>query len=127
MRRAVYPRCVTHQRGFTQTAGTSSTSTRHSPSLDRPRSPEQGILRRNSDCGTATPTGSSKDLRRSSDFGQAAMMAAGGPAGEKACRSQFATKLRRNSDFGNRTPRRVPEPEAQSKLARILDVSPIGE
>lgn len=78
------------------------------------RQPE-GILRRNSDCG-ATPTGSNKDLRRSSDFAQ-----------EKT-RSQFATKLRRNSDFGNRVPRRSPEPESAGlKLSRILDVSPVGE
>ncbi|XP_016842510.1 uncharacterized protein LOC100680409 isoform X2 [Nasonia vitripennis] len=88
-------------------------SPRQSPSLDRPRTPE-GILRRNSDCISTTPTGSNKDLRRSSDFGH-----------EKN-RSQFATKLRRNSDFGNRTPRRAQQEQEQSKLARILDVSPTG-
>lgn len=83
----------------------------NSPGLDD-RQPE-GILRRNSDC--ITPQGSSRDLRRGSDVSN----------NEMKTRSQFANKLRRNSDFGNRTPKRA-QPE-ESKLAKILDISPSGE
>ncbi|XP_014227187.1 uncharacterized protein LOC106652634 isoform X2 [Trichogramma pretiosum] len=82
-----------------------------SPSLDKP---VEGILRRNSDCSSISAGGySSRDARRGSDVSH---------GGEK-CRPQFATKLRRNSDFGNRVPKRVQDQD-QSKLSRILDVSP---
>ncbi|XP_058799059.1 uncharacterized protein LOC131668699 isoform X2 [Phymastichus coffea] len=91
-------------------AGKRSPAEPNSPSLDD-RQPE-GILRRNSDC--ITSQGSSRDLRRGSDVS----------GGETKIRSQFANKLRRNSDFGNRTPRRA-QPE-ESKLAKILDISPSG-
>ncbi|KAG8039822.1 hypothetical protein G9C98_000551 [Cotesia typhae] len=76
---------------------------------DRPVTPE-GILRRNSDI--PTPAGSIKDLRRCSDFSH-----------EKNRTSQFATKLRRNSDFGNRTPKRM-LPTDEPRLPQVLDVSP---
>ncbi|XP_063991696.1 uncharacterized protein LOC135170105 [Diachasmimorpha longicaudata] len=77
----------------------------------RPITPE-GIQRRYSDM--PTPTGSNKDLRRCSDFTH-----------EKNRSSQFATKLRRNSDFGNRTPKRMITSEAP-RLSKVLDVSPVG-
>ena len=82
---------------------------KRSPVTDRPRTPE-GILRRNSEM--VTPTGSTKDLRRCSDFSH-----------EKNRTSQFATKLRRNSDFGNRTPKRMLSGDDQ-RLPRVLDISP---
>lgn len=78
---------------------------------DRPRTPE-GILRRHSE--NITPSSSTKDLRRCSDFTH-----------EKNRSSQFATKLRRNSDFGNRTPKRLLITEEQ-RLPSVLDHSPAG-
>lgn len=57
-------------------------------------------------------TGSTRDIRRSSDLGH-----------EKV-RSQFSTKLRRNSDFGNRVPKHYQE--EQAKLSRISDNSSGG-
>ncbi|XP_014214748.1 uncharacterized protein LOC106643931 [Copidosoma floridanum] len=103
-----------------RSAEINAASPRSSPVFDRSRSPETGILRRNSDCPSPTsPSGSSRDLRRCSDFGQDCN---GKQVGRVS--SQFANKLRRNSDFGNRTPRRH-EPD-QSTLAKILDVSPVG-
>ncbi|XP_011297750.1 uncharacterized protein [Fopius arisanus] len=77
----------------------------------RPITPE-GIHRRHSDM--PTPTGSNKDLRRCSDVTH-----------EKNRSSQFATKLRRNSDFGNRTPKRMISTEGP-RLPKVLDVSPVG-
>ncbi|XP_015190475.1 PREDICTED: uncharacterized protein LOC107073986 [Polistes dominula] len=86
-------------------------SPKHSPSIDRCQSPER-ITRRHSE--NITPTGSTKELRRSSDFSH-----------EKNRSSQFATKLRRNSDFGNRTPRRM-LPPVEQRLPKVLDLSPTG-
>ncbi|XP_034950993.1 uncharacterized protein [Chelonus insularis] len=85
---------------------------RHSPIYDRPRTPE-GAMRRHSDM--PTPTGSTKDIRRCSDFTH-----------EKNRSSQFATKLRRNSDFGNRTPKRMMQLDDHPRLPRVLDISPAG-
>ncbi|XP_015601298.1 uncharacterized protein LOC107270635 isoform X3 [Cephus cinctus] len=90
----------------------SDINVKQSPEVERPRTPE-GILRRHSE--NITPSGSTKDLRRCSDFTH-----------EKNRSSQFATKLRRNSDFGNRTPKRMLPPEEQPKLPKVLDVSPAG-
>ncbi|XP_066597252.1 uncharacterized protein [Prorops nasuta] len=87
-------------------------SPRHSPEVERARSPD-GSLRRHSE--NITPSGSTKELRRCSDFSH-----------EKNRSSQFATKLRRNSDFGNRTPRRMLPTQEQSRLPKVLDVSPTG-
>ncbi|XP_012257910.2 uncharacterized protein LOC105687107 isoform X2 [Athalia rosae] len=78
---------------------------------ERPRTPES-ILRRHSE--NITPTSSTKDLRRCSDFTH-----------EKNRSSQFATKLRRNSDFGNRTPKRLLLTEEQ-RLPSVRDHSPTG-
>ncbi|XP_046742816.1 uncharacterized protein LOC124409316 isoform X3 [Diprion similis] len=78
---------------------------------ERPRTPES-ILRRHSE--NVTPASSTKDLRRCSDFTH-----------EKNRSSQFATKLRRNSDFGNRTPKRLLLTEEQ-RLPSVLDHSPTG-
>lgn len=78
---------------------------------DRPKTPE-GILRRHSDM--PTPSGSKTDIRRCSDFTH-----------EKNRSSQFAVKLRRNSDFGNRAPKRLQGDEG-GKLPKVLDVSPAG-
>ncbi|EZA60845.1 hypothetical protein X777_13047 [Ooceraea biroi] len=80
--------------------------------VERSRSPD-GTSRRFSE--SITPTGSTRELRRCSDFTH-----------EKNRSSQFATKLRRNSDFGNRTPRRMLPTEEQSRLPRVLDLSPTG-
>ncbi|XP_057341939.1 uncharacterized protein LOC130678625 [Microplitis mediator] len=93
---------------------TSINEKKSSPVSDRPTTPitPEGILRRNSDI--TTPTGSSKDLRRCSDFTH-----------EKNRTSQFATKLRRNSDFGNRTPKRMlPTDDPTTRLPQVLDISP---
>ncbi|KAL0122648.1 hypothetical protein PUN28_007400 [Cardiocondyla obscurior] len=79
--------------------------------FERNRSPESP--RRNSE--NITPTGSTRELRRCSDFTH-----------EKNRGSQFATKLRRNSDFGNRTPRRMLPPDEQGRLPKVLDLSPTG-
>lgn len=79
--------------------------------FERNRSPESP--RRYSE--NITPTGSTKELRRCSDFTH-----------EKNRGSQFATKLRRNSDFGNRTPRRMLPPDEHSRLPKVLDLSPTG-
>lgn len=79
--------------------------------IDRPRTPDS-ITRRHSDM--PTPTGSKTDIRRCSDFTH-----------EKNRSSQFAVKLRRNSDFGNRTPKRLNCDES-GKLPQVLDVSPSG-
>ncbi|KAL6257371.1 hypothetical protein P5V15_010944 [Pogonomyrmex californicus] len=79
--------------------------------FERNRSPESP--RRYSE--NITPTGSTRELRRCSDFTH-----------EKNRGSQFATKLRRNSDFGNRTPRRMLPPDEFPRLPKVLDVSPAG-
>lgn len=96
---------------------TTEGSSRHTPKLreelERSRSPD-GISRRYSE--NITPTGSARELRRCSDFTH-----------EKNRGSQFATKLRRNSDFGNRTPRRILLPDDHSRLPRVLDASPTGD
>ncbi|KAL2726839.1 uncharacterized protein V1478_007117 [Vespula squamosa] len=86
-------------------------SSKYSPSIDRNQLPER-IARRHSE--NITPTGSTKELRRCSDFSH-----------EKNRSSQFATKLRRNSDFGNRTPRRM-LPPVEQRLPKVLDLSPTG-
>lgn len=81
--------------------------------LERSRSPEN-VSRRYSE--NITPLGSTRELRRCSDFTH-----------EKNRGSQFATKLRRNSDFGNRTPRRMlPLENEHVRLPKVLDVSPVG-
>ncbi|XP_076278849.1 uncharacterized protein LOC143208349 isoform X2 [Lasioglossum baleicum] len=87
-------------------------SPRHSPDIDRRRSPDR-MSRRHSE--NVTPVGSVKDLRRCSDFTH-----------EKTRGSQFAAKLKRNSDFGNRTPRRMLPPNENYKLSRVVDLSPAG-
>ncbi|XP_017798303.1 PREDICTED: uncharacterized protein LOC108579307 [Habropoda laboriosa] len=87
-------------------------SPRHSPEIDRRRSPD-GMARRNSE--SVTPLGSVRDLRRCSDFSH-----------EKNRSSQFAAKLKRNSDFGNRTPRRMLPPNEHHKLSKVVDLSPAG-
>ncbi|XP_076643479.1 uncharacterized protein LOC143353786 [Halictus rubicundus] len=87
-------------------------SPRHSPDIDRRRSPDR-MSRRHSE--NVTPVGSVKDLRRCSDFTH-----------EKTRGSQFAAKLKRNSDFGNRTPRRMLPPNEHYKLSRVVDLSPAG-
>ncbi|XP_018375127.1 PREDICTED: uncharacterized protein LOC108768920 [Trachymyrmex cornetzi] len=79
--------------------------------FERNRSPESP--RRYSE--NISPTGSTRELRRCSDFTH-----------EKNRGSQFAIKLRRNSDFGNRTPRRMLPPDEHSRLPKVLDVSPTG-
>ncbi|XP_076235394.1 uncharacterized protein LOC143179861 isoform X2 [Calliopsis andreniformis] len=83
-------------------------SPNHSPSIDRRRSPDR-MSRRHSE--NVTPIGSVRDLRRCSDFSH-----------EKNRSSQFAAKLKRNSDFGNRTPRRM-LPPTEHKLSRVVDLS----
>lgn len=80
--------------------------------FERNRSPESP--RRYSE--NITPTGSTRELRRCSDFTH-----------EKNRGSQFATKLRRNSDFGNRTPRRMLPPDEYPRLPKVLDLSPTGK
>ncbi|XP_071632419.1 uncharacterized protein [Temnothorax longispinosus] len=77
--------------------------------FERSRSPESP--RRYSE--NITPTGSTRELRRCSDFTH-----------EKNRGSQFATKLRRNSDFGNRTPKRMLPPDEYPRLPKVLDLSP---
>ncbi|XP_014473915.1 PREDICTED: uncharacterized protein LOC106744031 isoform X2 [Dinoponera quadriceps] len=79
--------------------------------IERSRSPD-GTSRRYSE--NITPTGSTRELRRCSDFTH-----------EKNRGSQFATKLRRNSDFGNRTPKRM-LPADEHRLPKVLDLSPTG-
>lgn len=102
---------------MTEYRRTTEGSPRHSPRVreefDRSRSPDN-ISRRYSE--NITPTGSTRELRRCSDFTH-----------EKNRGSQFATKLRRNSDFGNRTPRRMLPPDEQSRLPKVLDLSPAGK
>lgn len=80
--------------------------------IERSRSPDS-ISRRYSE--NITPTGSTRELRRCSDFTH-----------EKNRGSQFATKLRRNSDFGNRTPRRMLPLDEHTRLPKVLDLSPTG-
>lgn len=80
--------------------------------FERNRSPESP--RRYSE--NITPTGSTRELRRCSDFTH-----------EKNRGSQFATKLRRNSDFGNRTPKRMLPPDEHARLPKVLDLSPTGK
>ncbi|KOX67156.1 hypothetical protein WN51_09400 [Melipona quadrifasciata] len=87
-------------------------SPKHSPEIDRRRSPDR-ISRRYSE--NVTPLGSVRDLRRCSDFSH-----------EKNRSSQFAAKLKRNSDFGNRTPRRMLPPADHHKLPKVVDLSPTG-
>ncbi|CAK9796942.1 hypothetical protein ANTPLA_LOCUS1020 [Anthophora plagiata] len=87
-------------------------SPRHSPEIDRRRSPDR-MSRRYSE--NVTPLGSVRDLRRCSDFSH-----------EKNRSSQFAAKLKRNSDFGNRTPRRMLPPNEHNKLSKVVDLSPTG-
>ncbi|XP_012154181.2 uncharacterized protein LOC100883163 isoform X1 [Megachile rotundata] len=87
-------------------------SPKHSPEINRRRSPDR-MSRRYSE--NVTPLGSVKDLRRCSDFSH-----------EKNRSSQFAAKLKRNSDFGNRTPRRMLPPTEHSKLPKVMDLSPSG-
>ncbi|XP_076754131.1 uncharacterized protein LOC143425312 [Xylocopa sonorina] len=87
-------------------------SPKHSPEIDRRRSPDR-MSRRYSE--NVTPLGSVRDLRRCSDFSH-----------EKNRSSQFAAKLKRNSDFGNRTPRRMLPPTEQQKLPKVIDLSPTG-
>ncbi|XP_006557794.1 uncharacterized protein LOC412943 isoform X3 [Apis mellifera] len=86
-------------------------SPKNSPDIDRRRSPDR-MYRRYSE--NVTPLGSIRDLRRCSDFSH-----------EKNRSSQFAAKLKRNSDFGNRTPRRM-LPPTDHKLPRVVDLSPTG-
>lgn len=98
------------------TSCTPNGSPRHSPKIreEFERSCSPDMSRRYSE--NITPSGSTKDLRRCSDFTH-----------EKNRGSQFATKLRRNSDFGNRTPRRMlPPPDEHSRLPKVLDLSPTG-
>ncbi|XP_078049950.1 uncharacterized protein LOC144476697 [Augochlora pura] len=85
-------------------------SARNSPDIDRRRSPDR-MSRRHSE--NVTPVGSIKDLRRCSDFTH-----------EKNRGSQFAAKLKRNSDFGNRTPRRMLPSNEHYRLPRVVDLSP---
>ncbi|XP_076224173.1 uncharacterized protein LOC116424682 isoform X3 [Nomia melanderi] len=87
-------------------------SPKYSPDIDRRRSPDR-MSRRHSE--NVTPLGSVKDLRRCSDFSH-----------EKNRSSQFAAKLKRNSDFGNRTPRRMLPPNEHYKLSKVVDLSPAG-
>ncbi|EFN77338.1 uncharacterized protein LOC105189677 [Harpegnathos saltator] len=101
---------------MTECRRTTEGSPRHIPrmrdEIERSRSPDS-ISRRYSE--NITPTGSIRELRRCSDFTH-----------EKNRGSQFATKLRRNSDFGNRTPRRMLPPDEHSRLPKVLDLSPTG-
>lgn len=87
-------------------------SPKHSPDTDRRRSIDR-MSRRHSE--NVTPVGSVRDLRRCSDFSH-----------DKNRSSQFAAKLKRNSDFGNRTPRRMLPPTDHQKLPRVVDLSPSG-
>lgn len=87
-------------------------SPNRSPEIERRRSPDR-MSRRYSE--NVTPLGSIRDLRRCSDFSH-----------EKNRSSQFAAKLKRNSDFGNRTPRRMLPGSEQHKLPRVVDLSPTG-
>ncbi|XP_046146064.1 uncharacterized protein LOC114875792 isoform X1 [Osmia bicornis bicornis] len=87
-------------------------SPKHSPEINRRRSPDR-MSRRYSE--NVTPIGSVRDLRRCSDFSH-----------EKNRSSQFAAKLKRNSDFGNRTPRRMLPTNEHSKLPKVMDLSPSG-
>ncbi|XP_076662986.1 uncharacterized protein LOC143366094 isoform X2 [Andrena cerasifolii] len=86
-------------------------SPRHSPVIDRKLSQDR-MSRRHSE--NVTPVRSINDLRRCSDFSH-----------EKNRSSQFASKLKRNSDFGNRTPRRM-LPSDHQKFPKIVDISPAG-
>lgn len=88
-------------------------SPKHSPEINRRRSPDR-MSRRYSE--NITPIGSVRDLRRCSDFSH-----------EKNRSSQFAAKLKRNSDFGNRTPRRMLPTNDHSKLPKVMDLSPSGK
>ncbi|XP_076164237.1 uncharacterized protein LOC143145085 isoform X2 [Ptiloglossa arizonensis] len=87
-------------------------SPKHSPDIVRRRSPDR-MSRRHSE--NVTPLGSIRDLRRCSDFSH-----------EKNRSSQFAAKLKRNSDFGNRTPRRMLPTNEHHKLPKVVDLSPAG-
>ncbi|OAD58749.1 hypothetical protein WN48_10294 [Eufriesea mexicana] len=99
--------------GFTSECRRNSDfSPKHSPEIDRRRSPDR-MSRRYSE--NVTPLGSVRDLRRCSDFSH-----------EKNRSSQFAAKLKRNSDFGNRTPRRMLPPTDHHKLPKVVDLSPTG-
>lgn len=82
--------------------------------LENLKKSERDITRRNSEM--ITPCSSNKDVRRCSDFSH-----------EKNRGSQFATKLRRNSDFGNRTPKRMMPLDDNPRLSKVLDVSPSGK
>lgn len=93
-----------------QTEGSPRPLPRMREEFERNRSPESP--RRYSE--NITPTGSTRELRRCSDFTH-----------EKNRGSQFAIKLRRNSDFGNRTPRRM-LPSDEQRLPKVLDLSPTG-
>ncbi|XP_076618717.1 uncharacterized protein LOC143340526 isoform X3 [Colletes latitarsis] len=87
-------------------------ASKHSPDILRRRSPDR-MSRRHSE--NVTPLGSIRDLRRCSDFSH-----------EKNRSSQFAAKLKRNSDFGNRTPRRMLPTSEHHKLPKVVDLSPAG-
>lgn len=111
-------RFINEEDTMTECRRTTEGSPRHSPRIredfERSRSPDN-ISRRYSE--NITPTGSARELRRCSDFTH-----------EKNRGSQFATKLRRNSDFGNRTPKRMlPPADEQSRLPKVLDLSPAGK
>ncbi|KZC08715.1 PREDICTED: uncharacterized protein LOC107186908 [Dufourea novaeangliae] len=105
-------RFINDEDGFTsEYRRNSDFSPKYSADIDRKRSPDR-MSRRHSE--NVTPLGSIKDLRRCSDFSH-----------EKSRSSQFAAKLKRNSDFGNRTPRRMLPPN-EYKLPRVVDLSPAG-
>ncbi|KAK0169464.1 hypothetical protein PV328_012012 [Microctonus aethiopoides] len=92
---------------------TPTTDNIQSSVLENLKKSERDITRRNSEM--ITPCSSNKDVRRCSDFSH-----------EKNRGSQFATKLRRNSDFGNRTPKRMMPLDDNPRLSKVLDVSPSG-
>lgn len=106
-------RFINEEDGFTSECRRNSDfSSKHSPEIDRRRSPDK-MSRRYSE--NVTPLGNIRDLRRCSDFSH-----------EKNRSSQFAAKLKRNSDFGNRTPRRMLPPTDLHKLPKVVDLSPTG-
>lgn len=109
-------RFINEEDTTTECRRTTEGSPRHTPrireEMERSHSPDS-TSRRYSE--NITPTGSTRELRRCSDFTH-----------EKNRGSQFATKLRRNSDFGNRTPRRMLPTDEHSRLPKVLDVSPTG-
>ncbi|XP_076482479.1 uncharacterized protein LOC117160390 isoform X1 [Bombus vancouverensis nearcticus] len=106
-------RFINEEDGFTSECRRNSDfSPKHSPEIDRRRSPDK-MSRRYSE--NVTPLGNIRDLRRCSDFSH-----------EKNRSSQFAAKLKRNSDFGNRTPRRMLPPTDLHKLPKVVDLSPTG-